>query len=758
MSSDKAPYAQPPLFSSATLPYDLKAGLVVFLVAMPLCLGIALASGAEPFAGLLSGIVGGLVVGTISRSHTSVSGPAAGLTTIVAAQLEGLGTFDAFLLAVFVAGVFQIGLGVIKAGALSAFFPSSVIKGLLAAIGVILILKQIPHVVGHDDDPEGEMAFSQPDNENTFTEILSTINDFHTGAVVVGLLSILLLVIWGKWKPLKNSIIPGPLVVVLVGVAINWLFMQFAPNSRWVIGETHLVQVPIAETTAEWLGFLQMADFSQWTNPAIYLAGATIAIVASLETLLNLEAVDKLDEQRRHSPGSRELIAQGCGNLVCGLIGGLPVTSVVIRGSVNVSCGAKTKLSAIFHGVLMLIAVVAVPWCINMIPLAALAAILLVTGFKLASPKLFKQMWSEGRYQFIPFIVTLLAIVFSDLLIGVVIGLVISTCFILHSNLRAPIRRVIEKHVGGDVLRVDLANQVSFLNRAGLSRVFDEAPQGSHVLIDASQANYIDPDVLSLIRDFRDNKGPARGVTVSMTGFKTKYEIHDDIQFADYTTPETQTLATPDQVVDVLRAGNLRFQEGKPIARNYRRQIDATATGQNPLAVILGCIDSRVPAEIVFDQGIGDVFSCRVAGNIPGSKTLGSLEYAVCVARVKLVLVMGHTGCGAVASAVQAALAGKNVCDVTGCRHLEPISAEINACMEEDGVQPPDSADPASEAVFVNEIARRNVLRTVGVILERSDAIRSAMERGDVKVLGAMYDVGTGELEMLEGEQARVTS
>ncbi|MAX36370.1 MAG: sulfate transporter, partial [Gimesia sp.] len=349
------------------LPRDLIAGLVVFLVALPLCLGIALASGAPLFSGLLSGIIGGIVVGSISGSSTSVSGPAAGLTAIVIAQIAKLGSFEAFLLAVMLGGVIQIVLGIVRAGSLSAFFPSSVIKGLLAAIGVILILKQIPHVVGHDTDPEGDMSFSQPDKENTFSELLTLLEgEIHMGAAVVGLSSIVLLVGWQRIKLLKKSVIPGPLMVVLMGVGLHFLFQRL--GGPWAIETSHLVQIPVAESASDLMSFLTFPDFSQWANPAIYTAAVTIAIVASLETLLNLEAVDKLDSENRNSPASRELIAQGVGNVTAGMIGGLPVTSVIVRGSVNVNAGAKTKGSTIFHGILLLIAVALIPMYMNMIP------------------------------------------------------------------------------------------------------------------------------------------------------------------------------------------------------------------------------------------------------------------------------------------------------------------------------------------------------------------------------------------------------
>lgn len=735
----------------STLRSDIVASVVVFLVALPLCLGIAMASGAPLFSGLLAGIIGGIVVGTLSGSHTSVSGPAAGLVAIVATQIATLGSFEAFLLAVLVGGLLQIGLGIAKAGALSAFFPSSVIKGLLAAIGVLLILKQIPHLLGHDTDPEGEMSFSQPDHQNTFSELGTVLfGDVHWGAAIIGLASIALLVFWTRSKLLKNSGVPGPLVVVLFGVLLQYLWGRL--GGSWVIESSHLVQIPVADSVVGVFRFLTFPDFSQWTNPAIYLAGATIAIVASLETLLNLGAVDKLDPERRDSPASRELVAQGVGNTVAGLVGGLPVTSVIVRSSVNVGMGAKTKLSAILHGVLLVVCVALFPIYLNMIPLSALAAILMVTGFKLANPSLFRQMWKEGRYQFTPFLLTLVSIVLTDLLVGILIGLAVSLLFILNSNLRRPIRRIVETHLGGEVLHIELANQVSFLKRASLDKIFIEAGPGTNLLIDASGTDYIDPDVLSLIRDFKNNRGPAHGVTVSLRGFRDKYKLADDVQFADYSTRELQDRVTPEQVLDFLREGNRRFRTGNRLTRDFGRQVDATAAGQTPLAAVLSCIDSRVPAELVFDLGIGDIFSVRVAGNVIGSKSLGSIEYGVGVAGVKLVLVLGHTRCGAVTSSVQLLGDNKNVEQETGCEHLNSIVEEIGHCI--DGAEFPrfKAMDREQQLEFVDEIAKRNVLRTVKEVIARSSVIRNATLEGRVLVVGAIYDVSSGNIEFLMDE------
>jgi carbonic anhydrase len=731
----------------ATLPRDLTAGLVVSLVALPLCLGVALASGAPLFSGVLAGIVGGILVGMLSGSQTSVSGPAAGLTAIVAAQIVLLGSFPAFLLAVVLAGLIQIGLGLARAGFIAAFFPSSVIKGLLAAIGVILILKQIPHVFGHDPDPEGEMSFQQPDHENTFSELVQTISDINPGAAAIGLLSIAVLVVWGRWKPLKNSAVPAPLVVVLLGVGISQWFRQL--GEEWVIEPSHLVQVPAANTLTEFFGFLQSPDFSQLSNAAVYVAAVTIAAVASLETLLNLEAVDKIDPQQRTSPASRELLAQGIGNVAAGMIGGLPVTSVIVRSSVNINAGAKTKLASVVHGVLLLVSVAFLPVWLNLIPLSCLAAILLVTGVKLVSPGLVKQMWNDGRYQFVPFALTVAAIILTDLFIGILIGLAVSLAFILNSNMRRPIRRFVEKHLGGEVLHIELANQVSFLNRAALSKVFDEVPRGGQVLLDAQNTDYIDPDVLDLIRDFKHQSAPARGVEVSLLGFRNKYHLLDQIQYVDFSTRELQNAVTPQQVLQILKDGHERFRTGQRLTRNFPRQVSATANGQHPLAVVLSCIDSRTPSELIFDLGVGDIFSVRIAGNVTSRKVLASAEYACAVAGAKLILVMGHTRCGAVNAAVKLICDARTPAEATGCQHIDHIVSDIQQSIDPETCRGIEQLSAAEKESFLDAVARGNVSRVVDRLRRQSETLDGFVAKGRITIVGAMYDVVTGEIEFL---------
>jgi carbonic anhydrase/SulP family sulfate permease len=747
-ASDAVP--APQLSRTQSIGKDLIAGTVVFLVALPLCLGIAHASGAPVIAGIISGILGGIVVGLLSGSHISVSGPAAGLAAIVISQIQVLGSYQAFLLAVAISGILQIGLGVLRAGVLANYFPTNVIRGLLAAIGVILILKQLPHLVGHDTDYEGEMAFAQNDGRNTFSEIAEALRAFLPGAALVGLSCIALLFVWEKSR-LKKSLFPAPLAAVLLGVAISEMLR--VSGSSWVIEESHLVEVPVVGVNGQgWDTIFSMPDWSQWNNPKIYTAAITLAIVASLETLLNLEATDKLDPQKRVSPPNRELLAQGVGNVAAGLIGGMPMTSVIVRSSVNAGAGARSRLSCITHGVLLTVCVFFIPTLLNHIPLAALAAILVATGFKLASPKLFVQMAKGGRAQFIPFAITVLAIVFTDLLIGVIIGLAVSLIFVLNSNFRRGMNIIKEEHVGGIVNRIELANQVSFLNRAALMRTLSNFGHGEQVVIDARTTDYIDPDIYGLIQTFRDEIAPAHGVMVSLIGFKNHYRLADHVQYVDVTTREVQEKLTPARVLQVLKEGNDRFASGRRLQRDLIRQVDATSTGQHPMAVVLSCIDSRSPAEILFDLGLGDIFSVRLAGNVLSRKVLGSMEFACKVAGAKLILVLGHTSCGAVKATCDIVGKGLDTVQATGLTNLpflvEPISKAVR--METTTTQ----NRVGSNYEFVDRVAAIHVHNVMLAIRQESPTLRDMIDAGQIQVAGAMYNVKSGQVEFMSAVDA----
>jgi MFS superfamily sulfate permease-like transporter len=731
-------------FSLRTLPNELTAGLVVFLVALPLCLGVALASGAPLFSGIIAGVIGGLVVGLLSGSPLSVSGPAAGLTAIVATNITDLGSFENFLAALAVCGVLQLILGLSRAGSIAAFFPSSVIKGLLAAIGVLLILKQIPHAVGHDPDPEGEMSFFQTDNKNTFTELASMLEDFQPGALVVGVSSVLLLLVWNKVSFLRKTAVPAPLAVVLLGILANEFFLKLGDS--WSIDSTHVVDVPAASGWTQLQGFFHFPNLSAFQMPAVYTAGLTLALVASLETLLSLEAVDKLDPLQRSSPPNRELIAQGIGNIVAGLVGGVPLTTSIVHGSVNVNAGAKTKLSTVLQGGLLLAAVALAPVWLKKIPIASLAAILIVTGVKLANPFLFRQMWREGRSQFVPFLVTVMGIVLTDLPVGILLGAATSIGFILRSNFIQPLHRVVERHVSGEVLRIALPNQVSFFKRAGLEKVLREVPRGGHVLLDARTTNYIDPDVLDLIEDFGKTVAPAHGVRLSKIGFKEGYHFEDDIQFIDYSSREAQSALTPKVALEILRAGNERFCSGHRIERDLTLQRNATADGQFPMAVIFSCIDSRTPVEMVFDLGLGDVFSVRIAGNIARDKVLGSMEYSCAVAGAKLLLVMGHSSCGAVGAAINLFGSEKSVQEATGCGNLDGLISELQKAVEPHEALAARSWQPAQRAAYSDTVAKRNVLRTVRTIREKSRTLDTMVREQRLAIVAAFQDVKTGKV------------
>ncbi len=482
-----------------SLKNDIPAALVVFLVALPLCLGIALGSQAPLFSGIIAGIVGGIVIGTLSGSQLSVSGPAAGLTTIVAAAILKLPAFEAFLLAVVLCGVFQIILGFIKAGVIGDYVPGSVIKGMLAAIGLILILKQFPHLIGYDKDFEGDESFLQNDSDNTFSSLSHALGFLSPLAVLIGVLSLAFQFFWESFSTGKKGfikLIPAPLVVVLLGVGLNEFFKS--RGSAYSIDPEHMVNIPIAASTVEFLSFFRFPDWSQLANKQVWITGGTLALVASLETLLSLEAVDDLDPYQRVSPTNRELKAQGVGNIVSGLLGGLPVTSVIVRSSANVNAGARTKQSAIIHGVFLLLSVALIPGLLNLIPKSALAAILIYTGYKLAKPELFRKYIKKGWDQFLPFAITVLAILLTDLLIGVLIGIVVGLFFVIRSNFRSSVFVVNDRNNFLFRLRKD----VSFLNKPIIKYKLEEVPENAFVLIDASRADFIDKDVVEVIEDF----------------------------------------------------------------------------------------------------------------------------------------------------------------------------------------------------------------------------------------------------------------
>ena len=487
---------------------DLPASIVVFFVAVPLCLGIALASGAPLFSGIIAGIVGGIIVGMASGSALGVSGPAAGLAVIVLTSIASLGSWPAFLLAVVIAGVIQLAMGFARAGFIAYFFPSSVIKGMLTGIGLLIVLKQIPHALGYDKDTEGNDSFFQADGETTFSALAQAFEWITPGALLIASISIALLILWDTVLTKKHKIfqlIQGPIVVVILGIVMNYLFQNGVLN--FILASDQVVQLPVAENFSQFLTQFTFPDFTQLTNSEIYKIAIVMAIVASLETLLCVEATDKIDPFKRVTPTNRELKAQGLGNIISGLIGGLPITQVIVRSSANISFGGKTKISAILHGVFLLISAITIAGLLNMIPLASLAAILIMVGYKLAKPELFKQMYKLGWEQFIPFVATVVAILLTDLLKGITIGLLFGIFYTLRHSYRNSHHLQINTSTeeGKKIYHLELAEEVSFFNKASVLKVLDEIPDDSKVIIDCTKSKSIAHDVIELIVNYRTN-------------------------------------------------------------------------------------------------------------------------------------------------------------------------------------------------------------------------------------------------------------
>jgi len=507
-----------------SLKSDLPASVVVFLVALPLCLGIGLASTGKPelvFSGIIAGIVGGIIVGSISGSRLGVSGPAAGLVVIVLGALQTLGSFEAFLCAVFLAGIFQLTAGFLGAGMLGYYFPSSVIKGMLAAIGLTLILKEIPHALGYDKDFIGDFALDQPDGHNTFTELYYAFIYNSPGAIFISIVSLVILIIFERPFFKSRAIfkfLQAPLIVVLGGVLINRLFQDLHPE--WALSGEHLVQLPVASSLGEFITFFRTPDFGALSNPDTYVVAITLATVASIETLLCVDATDKIDPLRQKTSTDRELKAQGIGNLISGLIGGLPITQVIVRSSANINAGAATKASSIFHGFILLVSALAIPFWLNHVPLASLAAILFMVGYKLSNLSLYKNMYRLGWSQFLPFIATVIGILSTDLLKGIFIGVAVTVIFILRNNYKNAYQSKNDPAERRPVVYLKLAGVVTFLNKASIQLKLESVPPNTKVIIDGTSSVNVDFDILEIIKNFRQYQAPTKMIEVETIGIK----------------------------------------------------------------------------------------------------------------------------------------------------------------------------------------------------------------------------------------------
>lgn len=705
---------------------DLPAGIVVFLLTLPLCLGIALASGAPLFSGIIAGFVGGIVVGIASGSPHGVSGPAAGLAVIVSSGIATLDSWPAFLLAVVLAGIIQLIMGFAKAGFIVYFFPSSVIKGMLTGIGLLIILKQIPHALGYGKDAEGADAFRQVSGENTFTSIVSALNAFSPGALLIAAVSLVTLILGDTILIKKNKIfklIQGPIVVVVLGIIMNMAYQNGLLN--FSLTADQVVRLPVSDSLSGFINLFTFPDFSAVSNVAVLKVALVIAIVASLETLLCVEAIDKLDPDKRVTPANRELKAQGLGNIVSGLIGGLPVTQVIVRSSANISFGGKSKLSTILHGIFLLISAITIAGLLNEIPLASLAAILLVVGYKLAQPELFKQMYKLGWEQFVPFIATIIGILATDLLVGISIGMAFGIFFTLRQSYRNShyLKKFISSENGQEVHHLVLAEDVSFINKAGILNTLNGIPNNAKVIIDATYSKFIAYDVAEIIKNYESN-AKTRNVTVE-TKIKTL-------------TKKLQSAISPRMALGILKEGNERFINNLKVNRNLLQQANETSDGQHPFAVILSCIDSRTSTELIFDQGLGDIFSVRIAGNIINEDILGSMEFGCKVSGAKIIVVLGHTKCGAV----------KGACDHVEMGNLTTLLNKLQPAVYDEKTVTENRTSSNDE--FVEKVSTVNIKRTVNAIMERSPILKEMIEKGECGIIGGTHNITTGEVVFYE--------
>ena len=721
------------IYKNRNLKFDFIAGIVVFLVAIPLCLGTALASGAPLFSGILSGIIGGIIVGSLSGSHVSVSGPAAGMAAVVLAGISQLGDFNTFLLALMLAGLLQIIVGGLRAGFIADYVPSNVVQGLLCAIGVLLIFKQLPLAFTLSSDlAELKMHLLDMEEGFSFKPLLDLSPHLNGGATFLSLTSIAILIYFDKTSIKWLSVIPGPIVVVITGILLNDLFIY--TDSSLIQNSPQLVNIPKHHGFADFFAQMNMPSWSAWSNPKVYLYAVILAIVASLETLLNVKAGEKLDKTRSSCSKDRELMAQGFGNFAAGIIGGMPITSVIVRTSVNIQTGAKTKFATILHGTFILLAVMSIPQTLNKIPLSSLAAILIYTGYNLTKPAIYINIYRQGADRFIPFIATLVSIVAINLLAGILIGLVVSLFFILKSNSQVRLDIIKEIYPNGITSRLVLPQQTTFLNKASLVAELESIPKRAQLIIDARYSDYIDKEIVEFIKEFQQVQAPHKQISLNLIGFKEHYNIHNYIDFINVTTFDVQATLTPLQVLNILKEGNQRFLKDTRIHRSFKIDIKHTATTQHPIAVVLGCIDSRVPVETILDMSFGDLFCVRVAGNVVNDDVLASIEYACHVVGAKLLVVLGHTRCGAIQAA----------CDGVEKGHITQLLAKIQPSIAAEKQTTCNRNSQNSE--FVNNVTELNIANTLQHIYQESDILRILTDQEHIGIVGAVYDVNSGEV------------
>lgn len=718
-----------PLFSR--LHKDIPASIVVFLVALPLCLGIALASGAPLVSGLISGIIGGIVVGSISHSSVSVSGPAASVSAVSLAAIISLGSFEVFLLAVVIGGIFQLALGLLKAGLIADYMPSNIIKGLLAAIGIILIISQVPYALGITPDAEGFIVSTEGTLEQIQGLFTGFISSLTPGSLLISAISLFILIFWDRTPLKKFKLLPPALVVVILGVVLNLIFQYVIPALH--LGTEHLVNIPKIEKLNELVTF---PDFSAIDDPQVWGVAISITLIASIASLLAIEAADEIDPHKRNTPPNRELVAQGVGNTLTGLLGGIPITSVIVRSSVNINAGAETKLSAILHGIFLLASVLLISNVLNLIPLASLAAILLVIGYKLASWEVISTMFKKGWNQFIPFVVTVVAIVVSDLLIGIFIGTLVSIFFLLRSNYHNAFFIENTKIFKGETIRLELSNEVSFFNKASIKNTLWNVPKDSNVIIDATFASYIDNDVLEIFEDFKNTFAREHNIGVSIIGMREKYDLGKDLKFVQEEIQESKEKSTPQDILEYLKDGNQRYVDGKLVSRRLRNKELMDFINAPPLAAVVNCIDMREPLNVLMNTGIGDLIPIRTAGNLADGQVIKSLEVACQKQGAKFILLIGNSSNNVYMEAL------KNFKE-SGDPYLQPLIAEALAGINISKTEIND----AELSSIADDITRWNLKESVKRVLANRESLGGKIKEGKVGVATAFFDRKDGKID-----------
>ncbi|PKQ44773.1 bifunctional SulP family inorganic anion transporter/carbonic anhydrase [Confluentibacter flavum] len=703
---------------------DIPAGIVVFLVALPLCLGIALASGAPLISGLISGIIGGVVIGYLSKSGTSISGPAASVSAVVLLAIKDLGSFQLFLGALIIAGIIQVVLGVVKAGILADYMPKSIIKGLLAGIGIILILSQLPYTIGYEFDKSKTLIYSEDYWSNVLYMLSEFLNAFTIGAIVISIISLGILIYWDK-TPLKNfKLIPPALVVVILGVLLNQLF-KYALPFLYLDG-IHLVNIPEVDSIRT---FFTFPDFTGYNKPKVWTTALTIAIIASISTLLNIEATDNIDKLKRRTPPNRELIAQGIGNTLSGFLGGIAITSVIVRSSVNIEAGAQTKLSTIIHGFLLLLSVLFLSHVLNLIPLASLAAILLVVGYKLASVSVFKNLYKRGWNQFLPFVLTVVFIVVTDVLTGVLIGSALSIFFLLRSNYYNPFYIENIKYIQDEVIKLELSNEVSFFNKASIRNTLWSVPDNSKVLIDATFTSYIDPDVIDILNDFQNTVAVDHNIDVNIIGLKDSYVLGEEIDFYKKTKAEIKAKTTPKEILEYLKEGSTTYASRNLMSRKVTSNNLMDHLNEDPLAVVVTSVDLREPLNMMLNTAIGDLVSLRSAGHILDNQSILNLEISCRDQGAKLVLFYGNSDNEVIKKALK--------------NHLDHRASNLSLLVD-DALKSTQfsNRDLKSESLdeLSNEIVNFNIEKAQSDLVNNSSYFKEALSKGTVGIASAFFN------------------